>query len=112
MMLILVLVGVVILLVGNLILRVEQRRLSAQFDAAVEEARQAIFTTQALAASDRDMNDRLSASSTSILQATVRIEAAASHVATDLAASHERANAVTDGHPGEAADAALQKGEE
>lgn len=98
-----------VILVGQLMIRVQQRRLSAQFDAASDEARTAIVTSQTLAATDRDTTDRLSAYSTSILQGTERIEAAALVVADDLADSHQRANAVTDGHPGEAADAASQK---
>lgn len=131
-----ILVALGVLLVGHLILRVEQRRLSAQFDAAAEEARQAITLTQALSARERDMTDRLSSSSASIqratdrieaaaaavasdlravvpntmiLEATDRIEAQAAHVASDLADSHKRANAVTNGNHGEAADAASQK---
>jgi len=131
------LVALGILLVGQLIIRVEQRRLSAQFDAAADEARQAIVLGQAVAANDRDLADRMASNSAAILQATDRIEeaavvvasdlravipntvileatnrieAAAAEVATDLADSHDRAAAVTDGHPpgspGAAADAA------
>lgn len=120
------LVALAILLVGELILRVEQRRLSAQFHAAAEEARQAVAFTQTLAANDRDVTDRLSASgasiqratdrieaaavvvasdledvvpNTAVIEATDRIEAQAAEVASDLASSQERAKTIKDGIP-------------